>query len=273
MRLHLVLVLVAAWPNLGRADVISYLRFEDNGGGIAQDQTGLMDGELINFSDTSPGGGDVSGRGWSLDVPTTTVPLTGDANTSSIRMNGGSGYIDLSNGYDLNLGMDFTIEFYMKPDQPIVASAVFGFEPVNKLFFALIVDVGELEWYTQFQDELRTAPVDLVQIGEWQHVALVMEPTEYTIFIDGQTQYNGPIPSSGQGPFDFPGDPTLGTRTIGGDSGTFRGYLDEFRISDEALTPDRFLMAVPEPTTLGLLGIGAGWILVQTLRRRRQSST
>jgi len=246
------MVLVAAWPILGRADVISYLRFEDGSGGIAQDQTGLMDGELISFSDTSPGGGDVSGRGWSLDVPAPTVPLTGDANTGSIRMNGGSGYIDLSNANDLNLGTEFTIEFYMKPDQPIVASSTFGFEPGSQLFFPLIVDQGQLEWRPQFQSTFDSAPADLVQIGEWQHFALVMEPTEYTIYIDGQTQYNGPIPSSGQGSFDFPGDSTLGTRTIGGDSGTFRGYIDEFRISDEALTPDQFLIAIPEPSSLGL---------------------
>lgn len=250
------IVVFAALAVVAQANVISYLRFEDNGGGVAHDQAGLMDGELISFSDTSPGGGDVTGRGWSLDVPSATVPLTGAANTSSIRMNGGSGYIDLSNASALNLGLQFTIEFYMKPDQPIVASSTFGFEPVNKLFFPLIVDQGQLEWRPQFQNTFDSAPAGLVQIGEWQHFALVMEPTEYTIYIDGQIQYNGPIPSSGQGPFDFPGDTTLGTRTIGGDSGTFRGYIDEFRISDEALSPDRFLCSIPEPSTASLVFMG-----------------
>jgi len=32
--------------------------------------------------------------------------------------------------------------------------------------------------------------------------------------------------------------------------------LDEIRITDGALAPDDFLQAVPEPTTIALLGLG-----------------
>ncbi|MBU0678218.1 MAG: hypothetical protein KJ626_08860, partial [Verrucomicrobia bacterium] len=44
-------------PVIAQANVISYLRFEENGGGAAWDETGLLNGDLIAFGDTSPGGG------------------------------------------------------------------------------------------------------------------------------------------------------------------------------------------------------------------------
>ncbi|NCC53297.1 MAG: LamG domain-containing protein [Spartobacteria bacterium] len=256
------------------ADVITYLRFEENGGGIASDEMGLLDGELINFSDTSPGGGDVSGRGWSKSVPSATVPLTGEANTTSMRMNGGSAYIDLSNANTLSLGSEFTVEFYMNASTDLIIAPMFGFDSGSELYF-LMADTGsDLVMRGEFQDQIDGPfSASLVSPGTWQHFALVMEPTEYTVCIDGQVQYNGGYPGGASGPYEFAGNVALGTRTIGGESGTCDGYIDEFRISDKALTPDQFLIAVPEPTIIGLIGIGAGWIFLQTLRRKGQSST
>ena len=263
----LCVAVLGALPQ-ARADVIAYLRFEENGGATAFDQTGLLDGELVQFGDTSPGGGDTGFRGWSTSVPSSAVPLTGEPNTGSIRFAGGSEFIDLSNGLDLSLGTTFTIEFYMNPDQPVIASSTFGFAPSSELYFPLIVDGGDLMWSPQFQNEYDLAPADLVRTAEWQHVALVLQPTEYTIYIDGQVQYNGSIPAGGEGPYFFPGTDITGDRTIGGDSGTFRGWIDEFRISDEALTPDQFLIAVPEPGTVFLCLSGLAALLVSWLKRR-----
>lgn len=259
--------LLAVWTTFAHADVISYLRFEDNGGAIASDETGLLPGELNNFGDTSPGGGDTGFRGWSANVPSSTIPLTGEANTGSIRFAGGAEFIDLSNGSDLSLGTEFTIEFYMNPDQPVIASPMFGFEPVSDLHFLLGVSSDELVLRGQFQEQIDgLIPATLVTIGEWQHFALVMEPSAYTVYIDGQVQYNGPLPAGGGGPYFFPGTDLTGDRTIGDG---FRGYLDEFRISDEALTPDQFLIAIPEPSTVALLILALTGLTVRRTRRRR----
>ncbi|MBU0677392.1 MAG: LamG domain-containing protein, partial [Verrucomicrobia bacterium] len=169
---------------------------------------------------------------------------------------------DLSTPNDLLLGTDFTMEFYMKPDQPVIASAMFGLSPVSGLSFILGV-TSELVLRGSFQGQIdNLIPATLVQIGQWQHFALVMEASEYNVFIDGQLQYNGPLPSGGEGPYSFPGTNITGDRTIGGDSGTWRGYIDEFRISDEALSPDQFLNAVPEPNSLLLILAGLALVRV-----------
>ena len=249
-------------------NVITYIRFEEGSGIDSYDETGLMDGRLVQFSNTSPGGGDTTGEGWSTNVASPHVPLTGQANTGSLRFGGGSEFVDLSNGHDLSLGSSFTIEFYMKPDWPVIGSATFGFAPNSELYFPLIVDGGDLMWSPQFQSEYDLAPADLVKTGEWQHVALVLQPSEYSIYVDGQVQYNGSIPAGGEGPYFFPGTDITGDRTIGGESGTWRGWIDEFRISDEALTPDQFLIAVPEPTALSLCLIGICIFLASWAKRR-----
>jgi len=267
MRAILVVVLALAFKGECRGDVITYIRFEDNGGGIASDDTGLFDGELINFLDTSPGAGDGFGPGWSTSVASPTIPLTGEPNTGSMRMLGGPEYIDLSNANTLSLGSEFTIEFYMNPSTDLIIAPMFGLSSGSELSF-LMADTGSLVMRGEFQGQIDGPfAASLVTAGTWQHFALVMEPTEYTVYIDGQVQYSGGYPGGATGPYEFTGNVALGTRTIGGPTGTWDGYIDEFRVSDTALTPDQFLI-VPEPSTLWLIGM-AGLGLAASARRRQ----
>jgi hypothetical protein len=258
-----LLILAAALAFAGKcgADVISYLRFEEGSGTIAADQTGLMDGELIGIWDAS--------EGWMTDVPTSVIPLTGEPNNYSIRFGGGSEYIDLSNANTLTLGSEFTIEFYMKPATDLIIAAMFGFESGSDLHFLTTASDGEAYMRGQFQDQVDGVfPAPMLTLGQWHHYALVMDPTEYTVYIDGQIQYKGGYPGGATGPYEFTGNVALGTRTIGGESGTWRGYIDEFRISDEALTPDQFLIAVPEPGTVFLCLSGVAALFWSWLKRR-----
>ena len=249
----------------------SHLRFEENGGSVAHDETGLLDGDLIGFYSTEPGGGDDPGEGWSTDTPNAVVPQTGEINSSSIRMMGG-GYIDLSNYNDLLLGYSFTIELFMKPDETAAqyGATIFGFgsDYSDKLFLGIGNDSGQNYFRIQFMDTQVFFYTDEILFNDWQHVALIKEDGEYSIYLDGELLVNETLSSALDGPYEFYGDPTLGTRTIGGESGTFRGWLDEFRISDEALLPRQFLnAAIPEPGTLGLLLIGAAGL---AWRRQRK---
>ena len=254
MKILIALMLIIVSVNFTNADTISYLRFEEGSGYGAYDETGLMNGEVLLY-DVSPGGGDTGPEGWSVSVPSPTVPLTGDANSGSIHFGGGAGFIDLSNANALSLGYEFTVEMFLMLDAPSTFNSIFGFSPVSQLYFTLIDSSGNLYFRMQYQDQIDSLiPATLLQENVWAHVALVVESTEYSIYVDGQSQYNGSIPSGGEGPYWFSGDPTTGNRTYGDG---FSGWLDEFRISDEALLPSQFLnAAIPEPSTLGLLGMG-----------------
>ena len=177
---------------------------------------------------------------------------------------GGSAFIDLSNANALSLGFEFTIELFMKPDMPITASPIFHFSPISALSFMLGEDFGNLYLSSWFQSASTYDSASLVQIDEWQHVAMVVDSTTYAIYINGQVQTSGSLPTGGEGPYWFSGDPTTGNRTLGDG---FRGWIDEFRISDEALLPSQFLNAsIPEPGTIGLLGLGG---LAVWLKRRK----
>ena len=255
--------------------VASYIRFEENGGAVAHDETGLLDGDLISFSanQMNPGGGDTYGRGWSTDTPYSTIPQTGEANVTSMRMNGGSAYIDLSNYNDLLLGYSFTIEMFIKPDEnaALYGASVFGFgsDFSDKLFFSISISSGQSYFTCQFMDTQVYFLAEEIRFNDWQHVALVKEQGEYSVYLDGQLLNNEGLSYTLDGPYEFYGDPTMGTRTIGGESGTFRGWLDEFRISDEALSPSQFLnAAIPEPSTLVLLMLGLPLLCVAQHRNQ-----
>ncbi len=246
------------------ADTLSYLRFEEGSGYGAYDETGLMDGGVLGFTSVDPGGGDTGGTGWSTNVSSASVPQTGEANTGSLHF--GPGMVDLSNANALSLGMEFTIEMFLMPSSPNTFNSIFGFSPVSQLYFTLIDSSGNLYFRMQFQDQIDSlVPATLLQENVWSHVALVVESTEYSIYVDGQSQYNGSIPANGEGPYWFSGDPTTGNRTYGNG---FCGWLDEFRISDEALSPSQFLNAsIPEPGTLGLLFLGATGLICRKRRK------
>ena len=274
MKLSFILLAVVVFARYTIGGTVSYLRFEENGGSTAYDETGLLDGDLISFTSDqeSPGGGDTYGRGWSTDTPYSTIPQTGEANATSMRMNGGSAYIDLSNYNDLLLGYSFTIEMFIKPDEnaALYGASVFGFgsDFSDKVFFSISISSGQSYFTCQFMDTQVYFLAEEIQFDDWQHVALVKEAGEYSVYLDGQLLHNEALSYTLDGPYEFYGDPTLGTLTIGGESGTFRGWLDEFRISDEALSPSQFLNAsIPEPGTLGLLLLGAAGL---AWRRQRK---
>ena len=129
-------------------DVIGYWRFEEGSGNDTSGETGRYPGDLIGFYDYDPGVGDTAhAQGWSTNVSAANVPQTGAANTGSIRMGGGGAYVDLSNGQDMNLGLNFTMEFLMRPDNPGSGSPIFGFAP----FAGLSFNIFSMDLRTRFR--------------------------------------------------------------------------------------------------------------------------
>ena len=260
-----ILLCVAACLSEAAADVISYLRFEEGSGYGAYDQTGLMNGELLGFDSVDPGGGDTGYNGWSTNVAGAVIPLSGDSNTGSLRYSGGGEFVDLSNMNTLSLGTDFTIEMYFRADDPDSSNGMIGLSPYSQLYYRLKQVDGTIYFSGQFQDYLLTSiEASGVEADVWYHFALVKTVGGYSIYIDGELIYTTSLPSGTDGPYIFPGNPATGYRTVGEG---FRGWIDEVRISDEALTPDQFLCAVPEPESLFLFGAGIAFLFRQ--RRRR----
>jgi hypothetical protein len=238
----LLLLFTLSYPIPGAiGDVIHYWRFEEGAGFTTADSTGGIAGDLLGFNEFT---------GWSPSVPLDTIPLTGEANNYSLRFN--IGFVDISTPQPLNLGTTFTIEFFYHAEMPVIVSPFFAFANGATLWALLGESDANLLHAINFQGSMQVSPASLLVLNQWQHYALVKEPGKYSIYIDGQIQFSGLLPDGTDGPYDFLGEPESGTRTIGEG---FRGYIDEFRISNTALSPSEFLN-IPEPGTLGLLALG-----------------
>jgi hypothetical protein len=235
------------------AAALNYWRFEEGNGGYVADEVGGITGGLV-------GNG---GWPWSAEVPAATVPLTGAANNGSLYC--GGVWLDITTPQTMALGPEFTIEFFFNAVEPVISSTFFGL--ANGSFLdAALSDGPDYMLGLYFGSNLEITSADLVTINEWHHFALTKTPGAFSVFIDGALQGGGSLPSSTDGPYVFGGSAVRdGSRNIGNG---FSGYLDEFRISDMALTPSQFLNAsIPEPSALGLMLLGAAGL---AWRRRRK---
>jgi hypothetical protein len=110
--------------------------------------------------------------------------------------------------------------------------------------------------------------------GTWIHVAWVGNysagnGTAVQFYVDG-TAFGGlQFYAAGSGGSHI----NMGSNDwlIGGPSNNFNGYIDELRISNEALAPSQFLTAVPEPTIASSVVVGALATLLPLMRRNSRS--
>jgi hypothetical protein len=96
----------------------------------------------------------------------------------------------------------------------------------------------------------------LVNDGKWHHVAGVFTQSTFTLYIDGILDASKPL--TVQKSYDNPGALVLGA----GGPGTFRGLIDEIRISKKARTPNEFNLQLPPKNfsaSLSGLAVNLSW--------------
>lgn len=108
----------------------------------------------------------------------------------------------------------------------------------------------------------------LVTAGEWTHIAAKIDTVADTIslYINGEKLYVKDVAGSNQIAMTSTTQFTL-NRTPGVDTSLFEGLADDIRIYNNDMTDAEIAaLAVPEPATMALLGIGG---LLISMKRRR----
>ena len=246
------------------ASTIAYYRFENGSpgttGGVVVDSSG-------NGLD-----GTANGPVYRTDVPVETV--RGQPNEQSMEFNGlPKNYVNIpENALFVNtFPHSFTVEAFVNPRHyPGVAGDVVfrGDDRVGHDSFNLNLFQGQLRFGIIGPDEsgsLLTYP-DAGLYGHWSHVAGTIDDAtgRQSLYVNGVLVATTVTNVRALGPLNPNFSPGIGIghTQIGNYNQGYSGWIDEVRISNEALLPGQFL---PEPSAAGML-IGAAALL---LRRRR----
>ena len=235
---------------------LAHYRFDEGQGTVLTDRSDqAVAAALRNFADTSAGAGDDAPSGWTSD--------------NRLRFDGVDDYIDTE--FALNqLGVgSFTLETIFQYDgdssrtwTPILGSSHGPSYSANEILFVgkrdgnddLNINLAGLASFNVSSDELFD--------GEQRHLAVVFDhqAMEIRVFVDEALIHTR---SGVAGPYIGSSRLLIGATGHAADE-RWVGWIDQVRITDEALEPAQF---IPEPGTLGMLGL----VGLMLLRRRQRT--
>ena len=194
---------------------------------------------------------DTMGNTWtpSGDVHISTAQAV--SNGASAYFDGNDDFIGVSDSSVFDFSGPFTIDFYMFPLDGTAKNQYIAGE--SRPDYGNGVDIrfdegymdgwGYAGWYGRLTED-RTKP-GLVNLNNWNHIMVSVASDQVSLYINGQLavqRHRGTI-NDGVNPF------RIGDQLNFGGPG-FKGYIDDFRISDQPLAP------VPIPGAVWLLGSG-----------------
>lgn len=232
---------------------------------------------------------DSSGNGYTLtnnNVTGGSAAPTMPGSTGSASFNGTNSQLILPSGLNLATGTGLTYEWFMKPNlTPGSTQIVFEvtsnltnsgshsvFGVVSGDGATTVLSVAEFGTGYTIRDTPGFPPA---LAGEWHHYAFTVDGSQsgadrLALYVDGTLMATSVTFNAGGAPsFLNSTDFYIGARGAG-PSLWFNGLIDDLRISNKVLSPPEFLINIPEPSSLVLLGLGGIGLI--RLRRRKQAA-
>ncbi len=273
MRLRPLLIATLLFVGIAttaRAATVAYWRFEEgtadavaNGVGSVLDETGSLDG--------TPSGTD--GPIYRGDVGTDPVPLTGASNSLSLQFDGLNDYVAVADQAEFDLTHEVTLEAFFKAEATQSGSPLFkglvtkgGWGEANSSYQLYYNSGLHVTGGLRLDDASRLQPSTpkTLTAGDWYHAAMVVDIdgsnggtldirvtgiTDPT-FIDSTTTNIG----AGRTMMSNTADVWIGGTSNSSSGRYFTGLIDEARISNVALSSDKFLIPA-EPVVEATLKI------------------
>ncbi len=219
-------------------------------------------------------------------------PLHYDPDNRAMRFDGSSGYFaNRGTGTNQPIGAalraaDFTgadgsysIELWFNADTLRQGTMVSLSQAGTTTNYFLILETepdGTIRWLHRVPPSSAAGGTNLYSstlytTGDWHYLAAVKNGTEMKMYIDGMLD---PNEVNDPGILGVDIDVAIGRMSRQDSSRYFDGMLDEIAFYDRALTYDEIYahftgIAIPEPASLTLLGIGALGLLARRRRRPR----
>lgn len=283
-------VVVSAWLSTTvSAGPVLYYDFEDayavdvappHGSAVSDSYVGGS----TAYSDTvagssNPGAGPI----WRSDVPVATIAQTGRANTKALDLitdlnytYESTGFVQLGSGYNatqfntaLGSSGQATMECWLKFNAGSYSNIV-----VKMGGYALSVGpdktVQAKILRTNDYDDMVWTTSTKLDDWDWHYVAVEFDfrsgQNDVKVYLDGSDTPDGSITGDN---LSYQYTPVAGLFQVGaykyGDY-AYNGMIDELRLTDGILPHDQWLINVPEPATLVVLGLGG----LFALKRRRR---
>lgn len=199
---------------------------------------------------------------------TSSLEYTGDTPTAYIQA------VDTTGGpFDV---ADFTIEMFVKVDDTIggsYAQFIRHYDASSGWALRILPESGsggsQGSGLISNSSVYNVSNPAVIDDGNWHHLAMAVKTSDdgnnfARLYFDYQLMYENTTASY----LDDYIPEIASYFRINADE--FSGFTDEYRFSDNILTPDKFLVAIPEPGTLTLLGVGMIAVVLGARRRSKR---